>query len=148
MIAKKRRRVAIVGAAVLTFAILRAFDVAPVAMSRAAEQTTALQALPDFPDAGSYRPAWDGIQGLTAQKSDASRAPTKQQPLAFTVAAVPGRHRVGIRIHGAAPGKVSRTSIWITAPGPIKFLLDMRDGPSAHTCKATVALPEDTVTDR
>ena len=112
MIAKKRRRVAIVGAAVLTFAILRAFDGRPSRCPGPPSKRQRFRLCLIFPMPAALPAAWDGIQGLMAQKSDASRATTKQQPLAFTVAAVPGRHRFGIRIHGATPGKVSRTSIW------------------------------------
>jgi hypothetical protein len=110
------------------------------AAAQPVKAATALDLLPKLPDAGAYQLGWDGIQGLAV--TELGLAPvTTMQPLNLVVAALPGRHRLGIRIRGANSGQVYRTSVWVNSNSPTEILLEVRDGTSAHSSKALIKLP-------
>jgi hypothetical protein len=83
-----------------------------------------------LPSVGIARAEWDGIEGLALSEVVASPVVEGQPALKLIVAAVSGRHRLGIAFRGLSPDRTYRATVWMKAEAKGHLILDVRDGTS------------------
>ena len=83
-----------------------------------------------LPPVGIARAEWDGIEGLALSEVLASPVVEVQPALKLIVAAVSGRHRLGIAFRGLSPDRTYRATVWMKAETKGHIILDVRDGTS------------------
>lgn len=84
--------------------------------------------LPALPSVGSASAEWDGIEGLALSEVLVSPVLEGQPALKLIVAAVSGRHRLGIAFRGLSPDRTYRVTVWMKAEAKGHVILDVRDG--------------------
>jgi hypothetical protein len=91
-----------------------------------------LPALPEFP-AGPDR--WDLIDGLSAESVEESAVVSGQRILRLVAVGADGRHALGARFHGLAPGGAYRAIAWVKAEPRIRVMIETRDSRDPQTGK-------------
>src|ERR1700681_2485167 len=83
-----------------------------------------------LPSVGIAHAKWDGIEGLALSEVVASPVVEGQPALKLIVAAVAGRHRLGIAFRGLSPDRTYRATVWMKAEAKGHLILAVRDGTS------------------
>jgi hypothetical protein len=91
--------------------------------------------LPSLPVSSSAPSDWDLIDGLSAEAVEGSAVVSSQRILRLVAAGADGRHALGARFGGLAPGGVYRATAWVKAQPGVRVMIEARDAVDPLTDK-------------
>jgi hypothetical protein len=91
-------------------------------------QLTNISELQPLPESSSAPGKWDLIDGLSAEEVEGSAVVSGQRILRLVAVGADGRHALGARYSGLAPGEVYRAFAWVKAKPGVYVMIEARDG--------------------
>jgi hypothetical protein len=102
-------------------------------------KVTSISELPPIPESSSAPNSWDLIEGLSADVVQGSAVAPDQHILRLVAVGTDsqsdGRHALGVRFGGLAPGGIYRATAWLKAEPSVRVMIEARDSIDANTGK-------------
>ena len=109
----------------------------PPARTDIVTHVTSISELPPLPEFSSAPNSWDLIEGLGADVVQASAVVPGQRILRLVAVGADsqsdGRHALGARFSGLAPGGIYRATAWLKAEPSVRVMIEARDSIDSHT---------------
>jgi hypothetical protein len=96
---------------------------------------TNISELPTLPESSSAPNRWDLIEGLNAEVVEGAAVVPGQRILRLVAVGADGRHALGVRFGGLAPGGVYRATAWVKAEPGARVMVEARDSFEPNTGK-------------
>jgi hypothetical protein len=100
-----------------------------------AAETPSVTKLPLLPASPFGPDKWDLLEGVSAEVVQGSAVVSGQRIMRLVAVGVAGRHALGIRFSGLAPGGVYRAAAWVKAVPHVRVMLEARDSIDPHPGK-------------